>query len=362
MARSRRPLPAVLVALGLLLAVTQPLPAQAAGPPSSAAARTAPAAVAALAATGSAVVARAPRPVKGISMQQLLPYWGANAPGVTSDLADAQAVGATWARVSLPYGAAATGQLARVVAAAKAHRVRLVVVLEKPAPLNDLGTAANRAVYRSWVVGTVRRFRASVKYWEIFNEPNLRSSWNIDNRLGSNQTVYAAAVRRYVALLVDGYRAVKAADPKAVVVFGGLSESTVERYLAVLLTTSAWRYFDVMSFHPFGRTPVKVMGRYNALKVRLNARSGWARKPIWVTEVGFNTSWTSKGGYVPNEKVKAAYLGDTVRRLFDATRRPVFWHNLHGADPAHPGFGLETKDKATLAVRRLPAFTTFRAL
>lgn len=357
MARSRRPLPAALVTLGLLLAVTQPLPAQAAGPPSSAAARTSPAAVAA-----PAVVARAPRPVKGISMQQLLPYWGANARGLTSDLADAGAVGATWARVSLPYGAAAAGQLARVVAAANAHRVRLVVVLEKPAPLNDLGTAANRAVYRSWVVGTVRRFKASVKYWEIFNEPNLRSSWNIDNRLGSNQTVYAAAVRRYVTLLADGYRSVKAADPKAVVVFGGLSESTVERYLAVLLTTAAWRYFDVMSFHPFGRTPVKVIGRYNALKVRMNARSAWARKPIWVTEVGFNTSWTTKGGYVPNEKVKAAYLADTIRRLYAATRRPVFWHNLHGANPAHPGFGLETKNKATLAVRRLPAFTTFRAL
>lgn len=360
MARSRRTLPAALVALGLLLAVTQPLPAQAAGPAPSASV-VAPAA-AAPAEVAPAVVATAPRPVKGISMQQLLPYWGANARGIASDVADAQAAGATWARVSLPYGAAAAGQLAGVVAAAKAHRVRLVVVLEKPAPLNDLGTAANRAVYRSWVVGTVRRFKASVKYWEIFNEPNLRSSWNIDNRLGSNQTVYAAAVRRYVTLLVDGYRAVKAADPKAVVVFGGLSESTVERYLAVLLTTAAWRYFDVMSFHPFGRTPVKVMARYNALKVRMNARSGWARKPVWVTEVGFNTSWTTKGGYVPNEKVKAAYLADTVRRLFAATRRPVFWHNLHGANPANPGFGLETKNKATLAVRRLPAFTTFRAL
>src|SRR5689334_20697242 len=203
MARSRRPHPAALVALGLLLAGTAPPPAQAAGLPSSAAARTSPAAVAA-----PAVVARAPRPVKGISMQQLLPYWGANARGITSDLADTQAAGATWARVSLPYGTAAANQLAMVVAAANAHRVRLVVVLEKPAPLNDLGTDANRAVYRSWVVGTVRRFKGSVKYWEIFNEPNLRSSWNIDNRLGSNQTVYAAAVRRYVALLVDGYRAV----------------------------------------------------------------------------------------------------------------------------------------------------------
>src|SRR5690242_16152083 len=204
MARSRRPLPAALVALGLLLAVTQPLPAQAAGRPPSVAARTSPA---------PAAAAPAPRPVKGISMQQLLPYWGANARGITSDLADTQAAGATWARVSLPYGTAAANQLAMVVAAANAHRVRLVVVLEKPAPLNDLGTDANRAVYRSWVVGTVRRFKGSVKYWEIFNEPNLRSSWNIDNRLGSNQTVYAAAVRRYVALLVDGYRSVKAADP-----------------------------------------------------------------------------------------------------------------------------------------------------
>ena len=108
-------------------------------------------------------------------MQKLIEYWGANARGINSEFADMQAAGATWARVSLPYGAAGAAGLARVVSAARAHHVRLVVVLGKPGNQKDVGTTANRAAYRSWVTGTVRRFKASVKYWEVLNEPNLRS-------------------------------------------------------------------------------------------------------------------------------------------------------------------------------------------
>jgi hypothetical protein len=353
-----RPLSAALLGLTLTAGIAGPLPAQAAVPgPTRAGSRTATAAVSTTPLRGAVA-----RPAKGLSMQKLIEYWGANARGINSEFADMQAAGATWARVSLPYGAAGAAGMARVVSAARAHHVRLIVVLGKPGNQKDIGTAANRAAYRSWVTGTVRRFKASVKYWEVLNEPNLRSSWAIDNRAGSNQAVYAGAVRRYVTLLADGYRSVKAADRTAVVLFGGLSESTVERYLGVLLTTSAWRYFDVMSFHPFGRTPALVTARYTAFSTRLHSRPLYARKPIWVTEVGYNTSWTNKGGYVPNEALKARYLTDSMRRLYASTRRPVLWHTLHGANPANTGYGLEIKNKAKLTVRRLPAFTAFRTL
>ena len=353
-----RPLSAALLGLTLTAGIAGPLPAQAAVPGTTRAAdRTATAA-----ASTTPLRAAVARPAKGLSMQKLIEFWGANARGINSEFADMQAAGATWARVSLPYGAAGSAGMARVVSAARAHHVRGIVVLGKPGNQKDIGTPANRAAYRSWVTGTVRRFKASVKYWEVLNEPNLRSSWAIDNRPGSNQVAYAAAVRRYVTLLADGYRTIKAADRTAVVLFGGLSESTVERYLGVLLTTSAWRYFDVMSFHPFGRTPALVTARYTAFSTRLHARPLYARKPIWVTEVGYNTSWTNKGGYVPNEALKARYLTDSMRRLYASTRRPVLWHTLHGANPANAGYGLETKNKATLAVRRLPAFAAFRAL
>ena len=97
-------------------------------------------------------------PAKGLSMQKVIEYWGADARGINSEFADMQAAGATWARVSLPYGAAGAAGMARVVSAARAHHVRLVVVLGKPGNQKDIGTAANRAAYRSWVTGTVRRF------------------------------------------------------------------------------------------------------------------------------------------------------------------------------------------------------------
>ena len=155
-------------------------------------------------------------------------------------------------------------------------------------------------------------------------------------------------MRRYVTLLADGYRSIKAADRTAVVVFGGLSGSTVERYLGVLLTTSAWRYFDVMSFHPFGRTPGTVTARYTAFSSRLHARPAVGQEADLGHRGRLQHLVDDKGGYVPNEALKARYLADTMRRLYAATRRPVLWHTLHGANPAHAGYGLETKNKATL--------------
>src|SRR3954470_22028310 len=112
-----RPLSAAVLGLTLTAGVAGPLPAQAAGrgttPPAT---RTATAT-----ASGSPLRAAVARPAKGLSMQKLIEYWGANARGINSDFADMQAAGATWARVSLPYGAAGAAGMSRVVSAARAH-------------------------------------------------------------------------------------------------------------------------------------------------------------------------------------------------------------------------------------------------
>ena len=133
------------------------------------------------------------------------------------------------------------------IQAAKNQRISVVVVVHKTAPGKDLGTDADRAAYRTWLAEMVNRYKYHVKHWEIHNEPNLHYEWNIDDSSGSNQAQYVASVQRYVSHLQDGFETVKANDPGATVLLAGLSEWTVERYMDVLVTTQAYRYFDVMS-------------------------------------------------------------------------------------------------------------------
>ena len=304
-----------------------------------------------------------PGRAKGVALYDFLEFWGDDAAGMKTAFSELHTAGVTWARLHLAYGPRAATRLAAAVAGARAHGIQLVVVLHKPPPFKDLGTPADRAAYRVWVAATVTRFKASVRYWEVMGEPNLRYTWNIDNRAGSNQAAYAASVRRYVVLLKDGYTTIKKADPQAVVLFGGLSESTVDRYLTVLMTTDAYRYFDIMAFHPYARTPDISMARYTAFKAKMASRPGYAGKPLWMTEFGFNTSWTNKPGYVTSETTKAQYLVETMRRLSAAGgAAPVFGFTLNGNNHLNPGFGLITMDRSSMTPHRLPAFDAVRKL
>jgi Glycosyl hydrolase catalytic core len=309
-----------------------------------------PVTVAAAAATG-----------KGVALRDVGRYWGDNSRGIVSDVRDIDAAGATWIRMDLEPTAGSAAALGVAVQAAKARGIQLLVVLRKPPPLKDLGTRADRAAYRAFVRQAVARHKASVRHWEINDEPNLSHNWTIDHAPASNQSSYEASVRRYVTHLQDGYQTIKQVDPKATVLFGGLSEWRVERYLDVLVKTPAFKYFDVMSYHTYGRTPAKVVARFDVIRNKMRSVPAYASKPIWVTEWGYNTSWTNKGGYVKTEVLKASYLPVTIRQLRAAgASGPCFWYTLHENGSNSSGYGLTLKNKETLKTTRLPAFTAFR--
>ena len=304
---------------------------------------------------------RLPGP-KGVALRPFVQYWGSNKAGVNSDFADMKSGGITWARLDLYKTTLPDPSFDHAVQAAKDHGINLLVTVRKPAPSNDLGTEADRAAYRLWLAQMVHRYKYHVKHWMIHNEPNLHYDWNIDDSPGSSQTQYKSSVLRYVSHLRDGFVTVRAIDPTAKVLFGGLSEWTVERYMDVLVTTDAHRYFDIMSFHPYGRDPDRVLSRFNSFKGKMNLNPNYAAKPIWVTEIGFNTSWSNKAGYVTSEQTKANYLAQTLPRLQAAgARLPVFWYTLHENDNVG-GYALTRKNKTTLETQYLPAYYAYRDL
>lgn len=302
-----------------------------------------------------------PQP-KGIATRPLAQYWNGDLAGLRSDLDAVKAAKAGWLRAPLRYTSKPDPGFDALVRMAEHRNIKLLLTVNKPSPQRDLGTSADQARYRAWLARMVKRYGHYVKHWMIINEPNLRYDWTIDYAVNSDQGRYQASVDRYVRHLRNSYRVIKEIDPDATVIFGGLSEWRVERYIDALATTNAYRYFDVMGFHPYARTPVSVLSRYRSFTAKMKSYPAYASKPVWVTEFGFNSTWSHKPGYVGTEKRKAAYLVDAMRLLNAAgAEGPIFWYDLH-QDRSVEGFGLIRRETGQHRYARLPSFAAFRDL
>ena len=155
-----------------------------------------------------------------------------------------------------------------------------------PADLTDYG---------DYVAAVVGRYVGRVRYFQIWNEPNLASEWG-------QQPVDPAA---FTALLAEGYRRAKAANPDAVVVAPALSPTVEESLWAVsellfldaMYEAGARPYFDVLAVQAYGLrdgpddrrlAPDRVNFSRPLLVRELMVRRGDASKPVWATELGWN--------------------------------------------------------------------------
>ncbi len=159
-------------------------------------------------------------------------------------------------------------------------------------PPTDLRDFAN------FMTALAARYKGRVAAYEIWNEPNLNYEWG-------NQDPDPVA---YTEMLKTAYRAVKAVDPEALVISGGLAttgggSATAYGDLAFLeemYQAGAKGYFDAFGSHPyaFGRPPDEADPDGLSLERIVQQRQvmenyGDEDTPIWITEVGWvlNSSW-----------------------------------------------------------------------
>jgi len=149
--------------------------------------------------------------------------------------------------------------------------------------------------FGNFVYTIVSRYRGKVKYYQIWNEPNIYPEWG-------EQPVDAAA---YVRLLQIAYRRAKEADPECVILSAGLAQ-TLETgpmnlsdltYLQQMYDAGVKGYFDIMGVMAYGlwtgpgdhRTHPDLTNFSRPQLIRdIMVRNGDAGKPLWATEVGWN--------------------------------------------------------------------------
>lgn len=188
-----------------------------------------------------------------------------------------------------------------IVDLANQYGIQLIVRLDLPPKWAHPGNPwphtppDNLEDYGDFVYQVVSRYKGRVKYYQLWNEPNLAIEWG-------NKPVDA---RGYVRLLKIGYQKAKEADPDCVILSAALAPTIEESwralndqiYLQQMYDAGAKDYFDILSVMAYGlrsgpddrRLALKDVNFSRPILTReIMVRNGDASKPIWASEMGWN--------------------------------------------------------------------------
>jgi len=194
-------------------------------------------------------------------------------------------------------------------------------------PFND-DARDDFAEFVGAVVNRYSRPPYNIKYWELFNEPDgTQPLW------GAGITTWGYFGKEYALMLKEAYPAIKASDPSAQLVMGGLAYDGFTKdggnfykpFINNVLANGGGEYFDIMNFHYyyFARETWEgsIIGKVNALKVVM-AQYG-IDKPMICTEVGI---WGYEEEYYLD--LQARYVPMVYTRGFSAGLASVLWFPL----------------------------------
>jgi polysaccharide biosynthesis protein PslG len=236
--------------------------------------------------------------------------------GLAAGLNDAVELGAGWARVDLSWNNIQPSsperynwqRFDRVVKAARARGLNVLPVLAyTPAWARQSSChggqscpPADPALFAAFAKDAAERYAPmGVHAWEIWNEPNL-------------SMFYAPRPdpAGYVRLLRATSTALRQAQPKAVLVMGGLAVATTSKktgkvsptdFLTEVSKRGANRLVDAVGYHPYNYphlpsstpdsdTPFERISTAKGNLVAVLDRYGTPDLPIWLTETGAPTN------------------------------------------------------------------------
>jgi hypothetical protein len=299
-----------------------------------------------LAGSRAAPVPTGPLPLtsrKGINGNEL---YGLSGEGLSSTIARYQTLGVKWVRFDFDWSVIQPTSSTQYVF----ERFDAVVLALRAADINILGIITYAPAwanggqpskfypptsaldYATFAGALAKRYGPmGVHAWEIWNEPNLGQFW----MPGANPAAYTA-------LLKAAYPGIRAADPTATVITGGLAQpgnsATTMRaldFLTQIYRNGGSGFFDAVGNHPYDSPALPGVG-YNWQQMYATSPSflsvmtanGDGNKRIWMTEIGGPTSGNSEWGTVVSESVQADMLAAAYAQAASASwAGPVFWYN-----------------------------------
>ncbi len=168
--------------------------------------------------------------------------------------------------------------------------------------------------YAEYCNRVVSRYKDRIKYWEVWNEPNIRPFWT-------------GKPEQYSDLLITAAKAIKAADPDAHIV-AFCTSRTDTKFISERLKEGTLGSFDIISVHPYRypSTPESsdLVGELQRA-FQLFLQLGAPKHKVWITEIGWPTHEGTSGS---SELKEAQMLVRTyLLSLYSGTVSKVFWYN-----------------------------------
>jgi hypothetical protein len=210
--------------------------------------------------------------------------------------------------------------------------------------------------WQEYVRQVVMRYHKQIRYWEIWNEENGEDFYKpLPNAV------------EYVGILKAAHETIRAVDPKAKVVLGGLqmngvipnpwSPIKVENFLQKIYDAGGKPYFDVVNIHPYVLATKEQGPTYAAKLVRetlhVMEQNGDGQKPLWITETGVGTS----NGVT--EQMQAEHLAGIYQEVAKIPQvKAICWFLLRDMDRSVCG-SEDSMGLISTTGRRKPAFAAF---
>ena len=233
-----------------------------------------------------------------------------------------------WAYIESTEGRYDWGQADRIVRHARNQGVRIIARLglvpgwaqqgaDGRMTLNTL-PETRYAEFARFAAAFAQRYAGVIDQIIIWNEPNLAFEW------GYREVSPAA----YARLLQAVYPRIHAANPQAQVLAAPLAPTLEPAgspaamndldYLRALYAAGAAPYFDALAMHPYGFTQPAMQppssDRLNFRRAELQraimVEHGDAHKPVYITEMGWNSS--ERWVYAVTPAQRAAYTLDAL--------------------------------------------------
>lgn len=276
-------------------------------------------------------------------------------------LAKARAAGIDWIRIDVDWsvieasqGKFSYAEVDRVVDYAAANGLSVYASIGSTPDWanNKKGKtypASKVSDWKNFITRTVNRYKSKVKYWGIWNEPNLKLFF----ALGKDSFVQQ--------VLLPGIQAIRAADPAAFIVGPELSHKTEtgsEWYFWMkYILDSVGGQLDVISHHIYEDLGVYYMfelleegDKFIPAVKKIVAESGQGNKPFWITETGWQTHKYS-------ETMQANRYLDMLhtRARKNYPHKVFFYEVIDDSRPAVEPFGILRSN-----LEAKPAYNTYR--
>ncbi|GAB4325619.1 MAG: hypothetical protein Kow0059_21740 [Candidatus Sumerlaeia bacterium] len=210
---------------------------------------------------------------------------------------------------------------------------------DSPDALEDFGR---------FVRAVVARYKNRVKYWEIWNEPNINPYW-----------VPTPDPRRYAALLQAAYTEAKAADPDCVIV-GICSAGADLDFIEGVYRAGGGAWMDAVSFHHYGPRDDEATLERELLEIRaVMNRFGDASKPLFITESGISTGPSEHMRAYSEDEQAAWVVKEHLVALAGGVER-FFYFKLNDDAPAGESGGHWGLLRSDLSEK--PAAAAYRAM